>query len=117
MKVGRGPETRYQCVAALQVPQYCWGKVPLRGADAFRRLAKIPANAAILQHELEAYNPDEDRSRTPYPYATFLAECAYTTDIAENGMVYNNDVKRLFRQYAVHTLHRQHFREDGKQGC
>lgn len=76
-----GEPKEYRCVAAFH-HQWCYGRKPLHCVNRFKRLARVKANAALIQRDLDLYSEGVERStKTPCPYISLLAGAAYTLDV------------------------------------
>ncbi|KAF7313712.1 hypothetical protein HMN09_00528100 [Mycena chlorophos] len=81
--------TRYRCVGAYH-HQWCYGRLPLRGARRFLDLLKQKDNANIVKAELATLNrlrtygtdvPPDSFVYAPVPYALFLVAQAFCVDL------------------------------------
>ncbi|KAJ3543049.1 hypothetical protein NMY22_g3282 [Coprinellus aureogranulatus] len=90
-----GPK-EYRCVAAFN-HGWCYGSLPLRAVHRFRRLAKVKANANLIQRDLDRYHlGSQHRKRIPCPYISFLASSAFSNDIERDlGPPYLSGVSYL----------------------
>ncbi|RXW21621.1 hypothetical protein EST38_g4246 [Candolleomyces aberdarensis] len=80
--IAPGKPRQYRCIAALH-HQWCYGNLPLRGVNSFKRLARVPENAALISEELATYHErKEELPRSPCPYTSLLAESAFSVDLS-----------------------------------
>ncbi|RXW21622.1 hypothetical protein EST38_g4247 [Candolleomyces aberdarensis] len=94
--IAPGKPRQYRCIAALH-HHYCSDELPLRGVNSFKRLARVPENAVLINEELATYHErKEELPQRPCPYTSLLAESAFTVDLAMNppyssSMMWNLD--------------------------
>ncbi|RXW21620.1 hypothetical protein EST38_g4245 [Candolleomyces aberdarensis] len=88
--IAPGKPRQYRCIAALH-HQWCYGKLPLRGVNSFKRLARVPENVAIINEELMTYHDrKEELPQSPCPYTSLLAESAFSVDLTMNPPDWTN---------------------------
>jgi hypothetical protein len=76
-----GERREYRCIAAVN-HDGCRERGPLYGVNSFKRLVRVPANAALVEEELATYYERRDDLNYPCPYTSYLAESAFTIDLA-----------------------------------
>ncbi|KAJ3546633.1 hypothetical protein NMY22_g1976 [Coprinellus aureogranulatus] len=91
-----GKRKEHRCVAAFH-HQWCYGKLPLRCVSRFRDLARVKANADLIQRDLDRYHLGVERSsEIPCPYISFLASTAFSMDIERRyGEPYVSGIRYL----------------------
>ncbi|KAJ2936186.1 hypothetical protein H1R20_g910, partial [Candolleomyces eurysporus] len=79
--IAPGKPRQYRCIAALH-DQWCCGESPLRCVNSFKRLARVPENAALINEEIATYHErKEELPQRPCPYTSLLAESAFSVDL------------------------------------
>ncbi|KAJ2926381.1 hypothetical protein H1R20_g10706, partial [Candolleomyces eurysporus] len=75
---------QYRCIAALH-HEWCYGRLPLQAVNLFKRLTRVPANAALIEEELATYYKGKKESKDyPCPYTAFLVEAAFCIDLTRS---------------------------------
>ncbi|KAJ2926097.1 hypothetical protein H1R20_g10998, partial [Candolleomyces eurysporus] len=92
VSVAPGKPRQYRCIAALH-HQWCYGKLPLYAINSFKRLARVPENAALIEEELATYH---ERKKflpgRPCPYTSYLTESAFSVDLVRESGPYSSGV-------------------------
>ncbi|KAI0321732.1 hypothetical protein OF83DRAFT_1168141 [Amylostereum chailletii] len=99
-------QPRYRCVAVLH-QQWCYGRLPLKGARRFMTLVSQEDNAKIVSSELDAIQgkygscgEEEPKiPHTPCPYLSYLLATSWCVDLDTaieapyaTGQIFQNDM-------------------------
>ncbi|KAF5324429.1 hypothetical protein D9611_004055 [Ephemerocybe angulata] len=100
LKAG-GKPGEYRCIAAFH-HQWYYGKLPLKGTNRLKHLARREANAALIENEVQSFysrfDPKERDESCPCPYTTHLAKIAFDLSPSElDDHVNTSRVSNIFQ--------------------